>query len=421
MKKVKIGVLGAGRGETMMNYCGMADNAELVAVCDNNEYFLNRVRDKLNKDTVSYYTDFEQFLTHDMDAVVLANFATGHAPYAVRCLQAGKHVLSEVLPCETLQEAVELVEAVERSGRIYAYAENYCYMPAPREMRRRYQAGKLGEFEYGEGEYFHNCESIWPDITQGNPDHWRNNISAAFYCTHSIGPLLHITGLRPVRVTGFELPYNKRCARMGAKSGLGAIEMIELENGSIIKSCHGLGISRNSVWYSVYGSLGRMESAREDAEADGTSRLYCNLDRFEGENAKTVEQLSPEQLNSEAASAYGHNGSDFFTMMNFTEKILGNPEAEIIDVYEALDMGLCGLFAYRSILNGGKPEDIPDFRHPLAREAYRYDTTCTDRNKARDLYVPSYSRGVPVVPRQTYDRIAELWEKSKASKDGQKP
>ena len=34
MKKVKIGVLGAYRGTSMINYCKRADNAEVVAICD---------------------------------------------------------------------------------------------------------------------------------------------------------------------------------------------------------------------------------------------------------------------------------------------------------------------------------------------------------------------------------------------------
>jgi predicted dehydrogenase len=412
MEKIRIGVLGAGRGEMMMKYCEHADNAELVAVCDQNELFLNRVRDRLNDPRVRFYTDFGQFLAHDMDAVVLANYATEHAPFAIRCLEAGKHVLSEVLPCQTLSEAVALAEAVEKSGRVYAYSENYCFMPAPREMRRLYRAGKLGEFEYGEGEYLHNCEPIWPEITQGRPEHWRNNIPATFYCTHSVGPLLHITGLRPVRVTGFELPYNARCARMGAKAGLAAVEMVELENGALLKSVHGLGIARDSIWYTVYGSLGRMESAREDAELKDVARIYCNLDSREGENAKTVTSYEPADALSAASAEYGHGGSDYYTMWNFAEKLRGNPEAVTIDVYEALDMGFVGLFAYRSILAGGVPVGIPDFRHPLARERYRFDAACTDPTRAGAQYVPSCSKGNPEVPQSTYDRIAALWQAS---------
>ena len=77
-----------------------------------------------------------------------------------------------------MAEAVALVEAVEETGLIYAYGENYCYMPAVLEMTKLYKEGKIGELEYAEGEYLHNCEPIWPEITYGDPNHWRNNMSA---------------------------------------------------------------------------------------------------------------------------------------------------------------------------------------------------------------------------------------------------
>lgn len=38
MKKVKIGVVGGYRGTGMINYCKAADNAEIVAICDNNPH-----------------------------------------------------------------------------------------------------------------------------------------------------------------------------------------------------------------------------------------------------------------------------------------------------------------------------------------------------------------------------------------------
>jgi predicted dehydrogenase len=34
MSKIKVGVVGIGRGRSMINYCRISDNAELVAVCD---------------------------------------------------------------------------------------------------------------------------------------------------------------------------------------------------------------------------------------------------------------------------------------------------------------------------------------------------------------------------------------------------
>lgn len=417
MDRVKIGVFGVGRGGTMMRYCKRSEHASLVAICDRREDALARKRKELGDPDIAFYTSFDEFLNHDMDAVVLANYATEHAPYAIRCLEQGKHVISEVLPVQTLQEAVQLIEAVERTGKVYAYAENYCFMPAPKEMRRLYKQGALGEFEYGEGEYLHNCEPIWPEITRGEPDHWRNRMYASFYCTHSIGPLLHITGLRPVKVCGYELPFNDRMARCGAKGGHSAVEMITLENGALIKSLHGCGIARDSVWFTLYGSKGRLESARWDAECGDFSRLYYNCDSFEGENKNQVISYRPTDALSEKAQEFGHGSSDFYTMYNFIEKILGNQDTDVIDVYQAVDMFLPGLFAYRSVLQGGVPVDIPDLRDPLARELLRNDTACTDPQVAGDQLLPSYSKGNPEIPSELYAKIHARWLEIQAAED----
>lgn len=404
---VKIGVLGVHRGRTMIEYCKHDSRVKLAAVCDFRKEALDRMKNDLNDESITYYEKFDDLLASDVDAIVLANYANEHAPFAIKCLESGKHVLSEVLPVQNFAEAVALAEAVERTGKIYDYAENYCYMVAPREMRRLYRSGKLGDFEYGEGEYLHNCEQCWHSITYGEPEHWRNNMSAFYYCTHSIGPLIHITGLKPVKVTGFEMPYNNRMARMGAKAGWGAMIVITLENGAVIKSLHGVGPSRNSVWYSVYGSLGTAESRRETAEGD--YNIYTSLDDFEGENSERKNKYNPRDEFSDRAEATGHGGSDFYTMWYFISKILGQDDAEVIDVYEALDMFLPGLLAYRSVLAGGIPMDVPDFRDPSQREKYRYDIACTDPKVAGDMLQSSYSKGNPEVPREVYDRIKKAY------------
>lgn len=414
MDVIRIGVMGVGRGTSMIRYCKEAKNARLVAICDCWEEGLLAKKAELGEDGISYYTDFEDFIKHDMDAVVLANFATEHAPFAIRCMEAGKHVFSEVLPVQTLAEAVELIECVERTGMTYAYGENYCYMEGPREMRRLLQAGKLGEFQYGEGEYLHNCEDIWPRITQGDPDHWRNHMYATFYCTHSLGPLIHISGLRPVSVVGFETPRDVRGERCGYLAGMSGIEMVTLENGAVVKSHHGMP-SRNSVWYSVYGSKGTMETAREITEK-GFNTLYTNFSETDTDNGNHLNCYDPKSPEGEGAGDYGHGNSDYYAMYHFVEKLRGNPEAEVIDVYEALDMFLPGLLAYRSILAGNLPIAIPNLRDPAEREKYRNDRACVDPKVAGDQVIPSYSKGNAPVDPGVYDRIRALWEASPKDK-----
>jgi len=53
----------------------------------------------------------------------------------------------------------------------------------------------------------------------GERDHWRNHEYPNFYCTHSIGPMLTITGHRPVQVVGFVTQQNTTVRPLGLLDG----------------------------------------------------------------------------------------------------------------------------------------------------------------------------------------------------------
>ena len=140
-KIMRVGVMGTLRGAT---YAGLFKNLEgsiLTAVCDFNPRSLENVKGILD-DSIAVFDNFDDFIESGLfDAVVLCNYFCEHVPFAIRAMKAGKHVYSEVLPVQTMKEAVELIEAVEETGLVYAYAENYCYMSHTFEMWQRYKAG----------------------------------------------------------------------------------------------------------------------------------------------------------------------------------------------------------------------------------------------------------------------------------------
>ena len=412
MAKVKIGVFGAGRGCTMMNQLYGHPDAELVAVCDKYVPSLEKVRETAKEKgaNVTLYERFEDFIQHDMDGVVLANYANEHAIYAIKCLEAGKHVMSEVLPCENMAQAVELIEAVERTGLVYAYAENYCYMDRTFEMWRRYRNGDIGEATYGEGEYIHDCSSIWPQITYGERYHWRNRMHPFFYNTHSLGPLMAMTGLRPVKVTGICTAPQLDLRMEGLSMNMAGIEMVEMENGAIFKSIHG-GLKREpgSINYELYGKKGCMETQRF-----GEENLNVWIENDKACQGKLETYIPEKFIEKEMASREGgHGGSDFYATHFFVQKILGRPQGEwIIDVYQAVAMGICGILAYRSHLNGGAPVEVPDLRDPAQREKYRHDTACTTQPAAGDQLLPIWpgEDELPEVPDAAFDRIRKIWQ-----------
>lgn len=369
-QKLRIGVFGIDRGAHFMRYCLSSPQVELVALCDRYEPTITRVFQELDLEGIPLFENFDDFIRQDMDAVILSNYATEHAPYAIRCLERGLHVLSEVMVASTVEEATELIDAVERSGKVYAYGENFCFMPATRTMRKLFRRGMLGKFEYGEGEYVHNIEPIHWDIIQHNLNHWRLQIDGFFYCSHSMGPLVHISGLRPKKVSGFALPPNEKSRRLKCKAVPLVIEVVTMENGTLCKSLHGGATSRCSNWFTVYGTRGRAESAREDAGNDGTNTLYLSCDKDTTIETEAVLFPTSDRLSAEAEKA-GHGGSDFYVIHNFVQKVLGDRNADTLDVYEAVDIFLVGRFAKRSAEQGGLSLEIPDFRDKKIREQYR--------------------------------------------------
>jgi predicted dehydrogenase len=138
---IRIGVVGVGRGQSFARGATDVVGMKLVAICDIWEERLVEVGKCYG---VATYTDYDRFLEHEMDAVILANYFHQHAPFAIKALHAGLHVMSETACNGTLAEGVALCRAVEETGRIYMLAENYPYTAFNQEMARLYRAGEIG-------------------------------------------------------------------------------------------------------------------------------------------------------------------------------------------------------------------------------------------------------------------------------------
>jgi len=338
-----------------------------------------------------------------MDAVVLANYANEHAPYAIRLLNSGRHVMSECLTCATMKEAVELIEAVENSGKIYSYAENYCYSPVRMEMRRRYRSGDIGELMYAECEYIHDCSSIWPSITYGERDHWRNQLYSTFYCTHSLGPIFYMTGLRPVKVSGFETQSRPFMRDLGLAAGSAGMIIATMENGAIVKSVHGYIKHTSHSNFQINGDRGAFRDL-------GSGEMIAYIEGPNENCRGKYDTYSPEPMILESAGS-GHGGGDFYTTHFFIRAIHGDKDAleHSINVYDAVDMCIPGILAYKSIVNGNNSVDVPNLRNKSERDAYRNDTFCTFKHIAGDQYVPNNIHRPDDIPDSVYEEVKRKW------------
>ena len=367
-KRIRLGIWGLGRGMSFFNTCKFL-NIDVVAGCDYNEHMRANF---LKACPGAYVTDNEDdFLKQDFDAVLLATFCLAHGPHAIKCLQAGKHVLSEVTSFFSMAEGVKLVEEVEKRKLVYNLAENYPFSAANMWLANRWQEGLFGKLMYAEYEYVHECRMLAYTYIDGIPvkpghtvHNWRSWFNFHYYCTHSLGPVMVITGTRPTMVETF--PCRNRIA--GYLSGAGresngtmTPSLISMSDGGVVRNLMGAS-TNDSHQQRVWGTLGAYTIGHDGVKlrlgASGQSPLLNVNAKWEGLG--------------ELAAQTGHGGGDFWTLYYFAREIFTGEKGPF-DIYGGCDVTIPGIQALRSSLEGGKPMEVPDFRKPADRDRYRSD------------------------------------------------
>ena len=61
-KKLRIGVLGAYRGTSMISYCDASDNAEVVAICDKWPEALNRQKENYKDRDIATFKNADLYI-----------------------------------------------------------------------------------------------------------------------------------------------------------------------------------------------------------------------------------------------------------------------------------------------------------------------------------------------------------------------
>jgi len=360
-KKIRIGIWGLGRGQNFIRQCQDL-NFEIAAGCDLNQTLRDDFR-KLCPD--AFITDNEdEFLNHDFDVVLVATFFMNHARDSIKALEHGKHVISEVAAFFTPADGVALVEAVEKSGKLYCLAENY----TDHFVKKLWQEGVFGELSYAEFDYVHEGRSLCYSYVNGLPlkpgnvaHSWRSWLNYHYYCTHSLGAAMEITGTRPVRVIApdgcKQLPGYLEGGEMGSMKP----SFVIMDNGGVIRNLLGSAtadVRARKIW----GTRAFVDLT----ESTPTVGL--------GQTGKPVRiKLTPpaHELDALAAKA-GHHGGDFWVLYNFADAFF-NGTPLYWNIYAACDVTLAGIMAVKSEAAHGMPVDIPDFRDKAVREQYRHD------------------------------------------------
>ena len=144
-KPIRIGILGAaGIAPRAIVFPAHATNHQLVAV---------GARDKSRAEEFAKqyqikkaYGSYQEVIDDpDVDVIYNALHNGAHAPWNIKALAAGKHVLSEKPSVSNAAEAKEVLAATNKSGKVFMEAFHYYYHPMFQRLLTIIKSGEIGE------------------------------------------------------------------------------------------------------------------------------------------------------------------------------------------------------------------------------------------------------------------------------------
>jgi len=149
--KLKIGIIGTGgiSNAHADGYLRLGEKAKIVAVADIIREKAEDAAKRWNVENV--FEDYHKLLEMDeIDAVSVCTYNAAHCQPTVDALKAGKNVIVEKPMAVNTQEAVKMVKAANRSGKILMVAMKWRFRPEVLAAKQAVDDGLLGGIYYAE-------------------------------------------------------------------------------------------------------------------------------------------------------------------------------------------------------------------------------------------------------------------------------
>lgn len=343
-------------------------NSTVTAVAELDEERRNTLAQRYPEAAV--YTTLDEMLRDkNVDAVALFTGAPYHGPQAVQVMEAGKHVLSAVPACQSVEEAEQLIAVKERTGLTYMMAETSCFMAPTMAAREWYRQGLFGPIFMSDTEY---CHLLSPHSKEGREERqklwyrngertWRFCFPPVLYPTHAAAFIMHVTGEPFVAVSCFGWMDPEDADRTGPDSPHGDnrgtfVALLQGRDGHISTMKSERTGTTSNTRATLYGT--KLTMYMEDETIGHPFVLH-------GPNADACGELPdfrdrlPEALRVDS----GHGGSHPFIVNEFVSSLVED-RAPLVDLYTAINMTLPGVIAHESSKRDGERLRIPVYAPP---------------------------------------------------------
>jgi predicted dehydrogenase len=390
-RPLRLGFVGVGdRGSYHLDIALGIEGLEVPALCDINDSYLYRARrwvEESGRPSPTLYgkteTDFERLCEEeDLDCVICCTSWEWHAPCCLSAMRNDKHAVSEVPIILTLDEAWEIVETWEKTGKWATLALEGLGNLA---LLNLVQKGLLGKIIHAEGGYIHDLRLVKFDPER---EPWR--------LQHSVERNGNLYPDHPMRYMIFHLDINhgdridylvsmSSSAQMlneyaahyyGKDHPYAKMQMAQGDyNASLIRTVNGKMITLNFDTNTPH--------PRGMHRIQGTKGVYFQA-RGVGEPVIYLDGRSPESHQWEPAAPYlkeyehpvvanysppprravrGHGGGETRTPLTWHRLVTALREGRMPDwdVYDSVTSSAVSPLTEMSVAGGSKPVEFPDF------------------------------------------------------------
>jgi len=402
-RKVKIGFVGVGdQGSSHLDMALGMNEVEVPALCDIKNSYLYRAKrwvEDSGRPTPRLYgktrTDFERMMENeDMDLVVCCTSWEWHAPVLLSAMRNGKNAVSEVPLVIKLDEAWEIVETYEKTGKWGTLISK----GGPSALVNLVHQGVLGDIVFSRSGYIHDLRLVKNDPERepwrlahssnrnGNlyPDHPASRIIPIMDINHgdrfdfivSVSSSANMLNAYADLNYGPDHPYAKQKMAQGDYNA----SIIRTVNGKVFNinfdtnTPHPRGITKIQGTKGAYISGQGVASMREGGGARRGRGGLIYLDgispeEHQWEDARPylkeyehpiVKNYVPRKRKEETRGHSGGSTTISLTWHRLVQSILKNDITDF-DVYDSVTSSAIGPLSEMSVANGSKPIEYPDF------------------------------------------------------------
>ncbi len=398
--KVRLGYIGVGaRGMSHISEGTLRDDVEIVAICDTQESSLKGCRAfiaRKGRPAAKEYTGsvdaYKELLARkDIDAVIISTPWQFHYQQAIDAMNAGKYVGCEVIAGLTVKEHWDIVNTSEKTGIPYMTLENVSYRRDVMAVLNMVRQNLFGELIHLEGGYQHDLREVlfndgkkyYGGGVEFGPKalseaQWRTQFNidqdGDLYPTHGAGPIINYAsinkGNRFTNLVSFsskarglanhveKLSPGHPNAKINYKNGDVTTTLINCANGETVMLSHDVHLPRPySLGFRVQGTEGLWMDVNKSLHIEGKTKPHA-WDKVD-EWFKKYDHPLWKKYEAEAVGA-GHGGMDWFVFNAFISAVKDKKQTPI-DVYDSVTMSVITPLSTKSLKEGNKPQEFPDF------------------------------------------------------------